>query len=161
MAQLSTLGVSMRIVKTKLTWFALFVGLLFIALAIRQSYGSSIFSTSRDWQFVQSVGGLAVGTPHRDDRKHVILPIRCDVSGTQTVTIHPTTLYSGLACDLPTVHVRSTNIFITVCTVLPGKRDARCPPADLGKLAGGDYSVFYLSPDGKREPLGSIQVPSL
>ena len=151
----------MRIVKTKLTWFALIIGLAFIALAIRQSFGSSIFSTSRDWQFVQTVGGLAIGTPHRDDRKHVILPIRCDISGTQTITIHPTTGYSGLAFDLPTVHVRSTNVFITVCTVLPGKRDASCPPADLGKLAGGDYSVFYSSPGGKREPLGSIKVPSL
>lgn len=151
----------MRVVKTKLTWFALIVGLAFIAVAIGQSFGSSIFSKARDWQFVQSVGGLAIGAPHRDDRKHVILPIRCDVSGTQTITIHPTALYSGLACDLPTVHVRSTNVFITVCTVLPGKRDASCPPADLGKLAGGDYSVLYSSPDGKRVALGSIKVPSL
>ena len=147
--------------KTRLTWFASIVGLLFIALAIRQGFGSSIFSTSRDWQFVQSVGGLAIGTPHRDDRKHVILPIRCDISGTQTITVHPTTGYSGLACDLPAVHVHSTNVFVTVCTILPGKRDSRCPAADLGKLADGDYSVFYLSPDGKQEPLGSIYVPSL
>jgi hypothetical protein len=160
-AQLVSLGVSTRIVKTKLTSFALIVGLLLIALAIRQSFGQSIFSTARDWQFVQSVGGLAIGTPHRDDRKQVILPIRCNITGTQTVTIHPTTGYSGLAFDSPKVHVHSTNVFITVCTVLPGKRDASCPPADLGKLEGGDYSVFYSSPDGKREPLGSIKVPSL
>jgi hypothetical protein len=160
-AQLWSLGVFTRTVKIKLTCSALIVGLLLFALAVRQSFGQSIFSTARDWQFVQSIGGLAIGTPHRDDRKHVILPVRCDISGTQTVTVHPTTGYSGLACDLPKVHVHSTNVFITVCTILPGKRDASCPPADLGKLAGGDYSVFYSSPDGKREPLGSIKVPSL
>jgi hypothetical protein len=148
-------------VKTKLTWSALIVGLLLVSLAIRQSFGQSIFSTARDWQFVQSVGGLAIGTPHRDDRKHVILPIRCDITGAQTITIHPITGYSGLAFDLPAVRVHSTNVFITVCTILPGKRDASCPPADLGKLAGGDYSVFYSSPGGKREPLGSIKVPCL
>ena len=155
------LDVSTRIVKTKLTWIVLIIGLLFAALSIRQGFGSSIFSTPRDWKFVQSVGGLAIGTPHRDERKHVMLPIRCDVSGTQTITVHPTTLYSGLACDFPKARVHSTNVFVTVCTVLPGKRDGSCPPADLGKLAGGDYSVFYSSPDGKREPLGSIHVPSL
>ena len=155
------LGVSTRTVKTKFTWFILIVGLLLIATVVHQSFGSSIFSSSRDWQFIQSVGGLAIGTPHRNDRKHVILPIRCDISGTETITVHPTTGYSGLACDLPAVHVHSTNVFITVRTTLPGKRDARCPPADLGKLAGGDYSVFYLCPDGTHEPLGSIQVPSL
>jgi hypothetical protein len=148
-------------VKTKFIRSVLIVGLLIIAVAVRQNFGSSIFSSSRDWNFVQSVGGLSIGTPHRDDRKHVILPIRCDITGTQTITIRPTTGYSGLAFDLPTVHVHSTNVFVTVCTILPGKRDAKCPPADLGKLKGGDYSVFYLSPDGKKEPLGSIQVPSL
>jgi hypothetical protein len=146
--------------KIKLTWSALIVGTLFIALAFCQSFGSSIFSTARDWQFVQSVGGLSIGIPYRNDRKHVILPIRCYTSGKQ-ITIHPTTGYSGLAFDFPMVHIHSTNVFITVCTVLPGKRDASCPPADLGKLAGGDYSVFYSSPDGNREPLGSIKVPSL
>jgi hypothetical protein len=148
-------------VKWKLTRLVLVVGLLFIGAVVRQSYGSSIFSTPRDWQFVQSVGGLAIGTAHRDDRNHVILPIHCDITGTETITVHPTTGYAGLAFDLPKVRVRSTNVFVTVCTVLPGMRDAMCPPADLGKLRGGDYSVFVLSPDGKQEPLGSIQIPSL
>ncbi len=127
------------------------VGLLLNLAVLHQSFGQSFFSSARDWKFVQSVGGLTIGTPNRDEHKHVILPVHCNLAAK----------YSGLACDLPTVHVHSTNVFLTVCTILPGKRDANCPPADLGKLTGGDYSVFYLNPDGTQEPLGHIHVQSL
>jgi hypothetical protein len=125
------------------------IGLLLIVLY--QSFGQSFFSSARDWKFVQSVGGLTIGTPSRDDRQHIILPIRCNLA----------VKYSGLACDLPAAHVDSTNVLLTIRTILPGKRDASCPPADLGKLAIGNYSVFYLNPDGTREPLGSIHVQDL
>jgi hypothetical protein len=132
-----------------------------LASARCRSIVSDAAQLSRDWQFVQSVGGLAIGTPQRDSRGYVMLPIRCDVSGSQTITVHPTTMYSGLSCDSPAVRVSSTNICITVRAGLFSKGDARCPPADLGKLASGDYSVFYLSPDGAQQPLGNIHIPGL
>ncbi len=154
------LGVSTRTVKPKFTWLVVVIGLLLVTAVSQRSFAWSLFDTSRDWQFVQSVGGMAIGTPHRDDRKHVILPIRCSLAG-ETVTRHPTTGYSGLAFDTPAVRVSSTNVFLTFRTRLPGKRDAQCPPADLGKITSGDYAVFYRSPDGTRESLGSIHVPSL
>lgn len=144
----------------KFTWLVVVAGLLLIGAVFQRTFGSLLFHTKRDWQFVQSVGGMAIGTPHRDDRKHVILPIRCSLVG-ETVTRHPATQYSGLAFDTPIVRVNSTNVFLTFRTTLPGTRDAQCPPADLGKIAGGDYAVFYRSPDGKREAVGSIHVPDL
>jgi predicted RNase H-like HicB family nuclease len=69
---------------------------LLVAVAGCETIISSAARSSRDWQFVQSVGGLALGTPQRDDRGHV-LPIRCDVSGTRTITVHPTAINSALA----------------------------------------------------------------
>ena len=146
--------------KKKFTFILVGFGLFLFAAATQQSFAWSLFDTKRDWQFVQSVGGMALGTPHRDDRKHVILPIRCSVAG-ETITTHPTTAYSGLAFDTPVIRVSSTNIFLTFRTTLPGKHDAQCPPADLGKIAGGDYAVFYRSPDGTRQELGSIHLPDL
>jgi hypothetical protein len=134
--------------------------LLFFAAAIHSSFAAWPFETKCDWPFVQSVGGMAIGTPQRNEKKHVILPIKCNLAG-QTITTHPVTAYSGLAFDTPAIRVNSTNIFLTVRTTLPGKRDAQCPPADLGKLASGDYAVFYRNPDGTRQPLGTIHVPSL
>lgn len=116
---------------------------------------------SRDWQFVQSVGGLALGTPGRDDRGHVLLPLRCDVSGTQAITVQPTTMNSGLVCEAPAARVRSNTVFLTIRTFIAGsdKAEARCPAADLGAQPAGAYSVIYLSPDGSQHPLGSIQIP--
>ena len=155
-----TLGAHTRTVKRKFTWLVVVVGLFLVGAAIQPSYAWPFFDTKRDWQFVQSVGGLAIGSPRRDDRKHVILPIRCSLAG-DTVTRKPTTGYSGLAFDTPIVRVSSTNVFLTFRTTLPGKRDAQCPPADLGKIAGGDYAVFYRNPDGTREPVGNIHVSDL
>jgi hypothetical protein len=116
---------------------------------------------SRDWQFVQSVGGLALGTPWRDNRGHILLPVRCDVSGTQTITVRPTAMNSALVCEPPDTRVRSSTVLLTIRTVIAGSRkaDARCPAADLGAPPAGVYSVIYLSPGGSRHPLGSIHIP--
>ena len=118
--------------------------------------------SSRDWQFVQSVGGIALGTPQRAPGGEVLLPIRCDVSGTTTITVRPTAISSALVCEPPIVRIRSSTVFLTIRTTFANRRnrDARCPPADLGALPAGNYSVIYLSPDGSQHPLGSINSPS-
>jgi len=111
---------------------------------------SSVSRSSQDWRFVQSVGGMALGTPARDDRGHVLLPIHCDVATTN----------SGMVCLPPWVRVRGRMIYLTLRTSLPAAPyDSRCPPADLGALAPGGYSVVYRSPGGDEHALGSIQLP--
>src|SRR6266446_44725 len=134
---------------------------LLVAGAGCESIVSGTARSSRDWQFVQSVGGLALGTPQRDHHGHVLLPIRCDVSGTQTITVGPTGINSALVCEPPSVHVSSSTVFLTIRTTIASSRnsDARCPAADLGALSAGLYSVIYRSPDGRQHPLGSIQIP--
>lgn len=114
--------------------------------------------TSGDWRFVQSVGGLALGEPRRDDRGHVLLPIKCDVSGTQVVTTRPTAANSALVCETPAVRIRGTAIFLTVRATLASHKnsESRCAPADLGPLSPGRYSVAYLDPDGRTHRLGNI-----
>ena len=118
-------------------------------------------AVSRDWQFVESVGGLRLGTPSRDGKGHVLLPVRCDVSGTQTISVRPTAMNSSLVCDTPYIRVRNSTVFLTIRVSAAGSRkaDSRCPPADLGEPAAGLYSVVYLSPDGSQHPLGSIHIP--
>ena len=148
------------ITRTKWTFIAA-ATLLFVAVGCGSSLVAFAARSSRDWQFVQSVGGLTLGTPQRNDRGHVLLPVRCDVSGTQTITVRPTTMNSTLVCESPIVRVRSSTVFITLRTSVPSKRypNASCPDADLGVLTAGEYSVIYASPDGSQHPLGSIQIP--
>jgi hypothetical protein len=122
---------------------------------------SAASQSSLSWQSVQSFGGLALGQPQRDQRGHVILPIRCDVSGTHTITVRPTAIESALACRLPRVRVREGKIVLTIRVGFAGGRyeDARCPAADLGPVPAGQYAVEYLDPDGTRRPIGAVQVP--
>ena len=117
--------------------------------------------SQRDWQFVQSVGGIAVGTPYRIDDGRVLLPIDFDVSGLRAITTQPTLMNSAMNCAAPLVDVRSQVIAITVRTELADKGGygPGCPDADLGDLAAGRYAVVYGSPDGSEHPLGTIEVP--
>ena len=104
----------------------------------------------RDWQAIQSVGGMELGTPYRDESGDVSLPINCDV----------TRFDSALNCASPAVRVRAQSIYLTARTELAHEGGAiRCPDAELGELPGGAYSVFYASPDGSEHPLGSVEVP--
>jgi hypothetical protein len=116
---------------------------------------------SRDWQFVQSVGGIAVGVPVRGNDGSVVLPVHCDVSGLQAVTQQPAAMNSALSCDAPIVRVRSQSVSITLRTSLANGRSSgsRCPDANLGGIPPGRYSVYYASPDGSEHPLGTIEVP--
>ncbi|MGV3663038.1 MAG: hypothetical protein ACO1TE_22830 [Prosthecobacter sp.] len=113
------------------------------------------------WQAVQAVGGLALGQPQRDERGHVVLPLRCNVSGLEQVTVKPTTLNSALVCEPPLVRVRGSAIYLTVRATVATSRNksCACTSADLGRLAAGEYSVIYRSPGGEVHPLGSIQAP--
>ena len=148
------------ITRTKWTLIAA-TTFLFVACGCDSSLVAFAAGSSRDWQFVQSVGGIALGTPQRDGRGHILLPIRCDVSGTQTITVRPTAMNSALVCEPPIIRVRSSSVLLTVRTSIPSKRypSASCPDADLGPLTSGAYSVVYASPDGSQHPLGSIQIP--
>lgn len=144
--------------KTKLILALLLVSLF---TACTQSVVSALTRSSCDWQFIQSVGGIAVGPPQRDQRGHVMLPVRCDVSGTQRITRRPTHINSALVCETPVVRIRDGTIFLTIRTTVAGnpKLSSRCPTADLGALAPGRYSVIYRSPGGTNHPLGSIDIP--
>ena len=123
----------------------------------------AVWATRRreDWQLVQSVGGIAVGTPYRSDDGRVFLPIDFDVSGLRAITTQPTTMNSGMMCAAPLVDVGPQVISITVRTELADKGGygPGCPDADLGDLAAGRYAVVYASPDGSEHPLGTIDVP--
>jgi hypothetical protein len=147
--------------KTNLVLSSLLTGTLLFAGVGCEAIVSSAARSSRDWQFVQSIGGIALGNPERSSRGHTFLPIRCDVSGTHTVTVRPTAINSVLVCEPVSVRVRESNVFLTIRTTIASSHnsDARCPAVDLGTLPAGNYSVIYLSPDGSRHPIGSIQIP--
>jgi hypothetical protein len=69
-----------------------------IALASACDHDSAYVATPHvaTWEFMQSVGGIAIGQPEKIDDSAWVLPIRCDVSGLTTVTREPKVMHSGV-----------------------------------------------------------------
>lgn len=110
------------------------------------------------WSFVQSVGGIKVGSAVRRNGGW-ILPMEADVSGLKAVTRMPSALNSGLSCRETSAVVRDTAIFIAVVTGAAGTgKRATCPPAELGSIPPGTYSVFYGEPGAEAVLLREISI---
>lgn len=112
------------------------------------------FAQARDWAFVQSVGGLAVEQPFRQDGRW-FLPVRCDVSGIQAVTAKPSVLNSGIGCST-VARVEGRAILLRVETRLVSP--AKCPPVDLGASLNGRYTVFYASSPKERVKISEVNI---
>lgn len=109
---------------------------------------------SRDWAFVQAVGGIAIEQPKRQNQR-LILPVHADVSGLTRVTVKPSLVNSGLVCETVLLTRTGQEIDLTILTGLVRQGlSPQCPAADLGYLPPGAYRVFYLSPNGEKQALG-------
>ena len=130
--------------------FALILSVLLLPL--------TALARSEGWQFVQSVGGIAVGKP-----EHLpsgwSLSVRADVSGVTTVTLKPTALNSALACVRTFAVVEGRNIFLTIDSELVRSGyTSRCPSANLGRVADGQYRVFYRGPSEPPIELSEVSI---
>lgn len=59
--------------------------------------GGEIYTPVK-WDFIQSVGGLALGDPYLGPEDSLWIPISVDFSGSRTITTEPTLKDSGLRC---------------------------------------------------------------
>jgi hypothetical protein len=113
----------------------------------------------RDWAFVQSVGGMALGAPTQTT-EGVMLPVRVDVTGSKTITTPPTALHSGLAIKEIRVRRDGNNVRLELLTTAAGKgSSASSRDVRLGNLEPGRYTIQYAEPNGGTVDLGEIQVP--
>lgn len=113
---------------------------------------------SSRWAFIQSVGGMAIGTPKKANGEWS-LPVMADVSGLTTVTVKPSTLNSALICEKTVATVEGHNLYLTVFTGTAGSSyTPRCPPAKLGAIPTGNYRVFYRGQNESPIPLGALRI---
>jgi len=112
------------------------------------------------WQFMEAVGGIAIGSPTRNPQGSVYLPVRCDVSGLTTITTKPTAMNSALSVKSIKKKINGQKIVISVKTGLASKGETcTCPDVDLGNIPAGNYEVLYCGSDKKEQLLGSVTVP--
>ena len=133
------------------------IGLVSLALA------TAVHAGERPWSFVQSVGGMSIGTPAPvaatssfSRTQHWQLPVHADVSGRTNVTHPSKALHSALVCLKTKAEVRDQTIVLQVDTgVFRSGKSALCPPAELGPIAPGDYTVVY---GDEAQPLGRVSI---
>jgi hypothetical protein len=118
---------------------------------------TSLAAERRDWMFVQSVGGMALGTPYRT-ASGVMLPISVDVSGAKKITVEPRVINSALALKEVVVRREGHTLCIELITTVGSKSDWRTSSSDvaLGDLDPGQYAVVYVEPSGARVAMGEI-----
>ena len=135
----------------------LLVALLVLIANSIASAGISDWFYGRSWEFMESVGGVAIDNPTRKADGTVTLPVKCDVSGLTTITKKPTTMNSALVITGIDKKIEEKQILISVNTGLASKDSTcTCSGINLGNIPAGDYQVFYLGADRVKHPLGKV-----
>lgn len=140
-----------------------FLLLVVFILSIESGFanaGASDWFYGRSWEFIESVGGIAINTPSRVRNCAVFLPVTCDVSGLKSVTKKPTSMNSSLVVTDIDKKIEGNEILLSVKTGLASKlKTSACSGVELGDIPAGDYQVFYLGPDRQKHSLGKVIVP--
>jgi len=119
---------------------------------------ASLFGTERSWEFMQSVGGIALGKLNHQGEAWR-LPLQCDVTGLQSFTVKPTMLNSAIVWTDTHTRIQNQDILITIETGLTASgKSPICGAADLGEIKPGLYHVMYRDPDGKTHFVGDINI---
>ena len=119
---------------------------------------STVTSEARNWAFVQSVGGILIDPPIRNDSGGWDLPVNADVSGTRTITAKPTAVNSGLACHT-SVAVEGRSIYVTVSTeVIAVLKRPECRSVHLEGIQPGKYMVYYRGPNEQPVKLTFVEL---
>lgn len=144
----------------KIRLFLVAAIIVFLANGFANAGRLSDWFYGQSWEFMETVGGVAIGTPSRNPKGTVYLPVLCDVSGLTTITQKPTKMYSALVVAGINEKIEGKQIYISVGTGLASKNaTCTCSGVDLGDVTAGDYQVFYFGSDGQKHSLGTVNVP--
>ncbi len=120
---------------------------------------NALTNESRDWNFIQSIGGIRIEKP-LETENGFYLPIICNVSGQDSVTIKPEGPNSALFCLRTKTTVEENKIYVTVITGynLFGELDSKCKAVRLGKLKKQTYTVYYKDNKSDEHLIGEFTI---
>ena len=120
---------------------------------------SILTSHGQSWEMIQSVGGLRVENPVKQIDGTIFLPVICNVSGLDTITVKPTVLSSALVVKKIAAKCRKDRILIQVVTcVADNKHVSSTKGVSLGRPKTGSYQGEYLNPDGSTVLLRTVDI---
>ena len=119
----------------------------------------SLTRNSRDWTFIQTVGGIKTEKP-LETEDGFYLPVICNVSGQDSVTGKPTGINSALFCLKTKTKIKDNKIYITIITGYPlfEKPDCKSKAVRIGKLKAGDYKVLYKNKESGEHQIGEFTI---
>jgi hypothetical protein len=116
-------------------------------------------SQGQSWGAMQSVGGLRIDAPVVEADGSTYLPLLCDVSGLQTITVKPTAMNSSQVVRQIVVQRRKEKIQLQVVTgIADNQRMSVVRGVSLGRVPEGEYPLEYLNPDGSTVMLKEIKI---
>lgn len=118
---------------------------------------NNISKKTADWEFIQKVGGIKTETP-LETEDGFYLPVICNVSGKDSVTIRPTQINSALVCKKIIANVIDNKIFLTVIlgAVKLNKDNCCCKSVNIGDLRTGDYYIYYKDNSSTKHKIGQF-----
>jgi hypothetical protein len=130
-----------------------------VLLALIFSVSFSFFQDKRDWNFIQMVGGIKIDSP-LETEDGFYLPVICNVSGLDSVTIKPKTLNSALSCIKIKSKIDENTIHIIVVTgiAVSENDDCNCKAIPLGFLKSGNYIVYYGEKTSFEHQIGKFTI---
>jgi len=139
--------------------FSIIGGLVIIAVIILWISFITLTRSSKDWNFIQRVGGIKTEKP-LETEEGFYLPVTCNVSGQDSVTVKPKGLNSALFCLKTKTIITADKIYLTVITgySLFEKLDRKCKAVRLGKLKPGNYKVFYKDKESGEHLIGEFTI---
>lgn len=118
----------------------------------------SLYSFTRetkDWEFIQKVGGIKTGTPIETE-DGLYLPVLCDESGTDSITLKTRVSRKDSIIHLKIV----AGIPLKVITGISfgGNDKCYCRAVKIGHLKRGNYTVYYGKKSSFAHPIGKFTV---
>jgi hypothetical protein len=108
---------------------------------------------------MQSVGGLRIDALVVEADGSTYLPLLCDVSGLQTITVKPTAMNSSQVVRQIVVQRRKEKVQLQVVTgVADNQRASVARGVSLGRVPEGVYPLEYVNPDGSTVMLKDIKI---
>lgn len=139
--------------------FKIVIGVLTLLVLVLLISFVTLTRETENWDFIQKVGGIKTETP-LETENGFYLPVKCNVSGLDSVTIKPTTLNSALSC----LRIKSTvNGYTIQLKVIAGlavtkKSDCNCQTVRIGDLEPGNYIVYYGDKSSFEHPIGKFTI---
>jgi hypothetical protein len=126
-----------------------------IALVVAFNF---ITKKNADWYFIQEVGGIKTGIP-LDTEDGIYLPVDCNVSGSDSITLIPRQINSAIVCNKIKSRINGNKIILTVIIGMAqiNDGDCLCKAVNIGDLQPGNYEVYY-DDDLKERKIGNFRL---